>query len=102
MSLFIKTEQFTQDTLRLLPEQRHAYLAEHKFWVEKLKSTGKKLASGYLVNEEKCPGGGGLLVIEANCFEEAKLLVEQDPMVKNNLVTWELQEWIPVTGQLLS
>ena len=102
MSLFIKTEQFTQKTLSLLPEERQAYLAEHKCWVEELNSAGKKLSSGYLVNKEKCPGGGGLLVIEATCFEEAKFLVAQDPMIKNNLVTWELQEWIPVVGKLLS
>ncbi len=82
-------------------EKRRKYLIEHKFWVESLKESGKKIASGYLVNKQRKPGGGGLLIIEANTFEEAKTIIEQDPMIENNLVTWEIHEWIPVSGGLL-
>ncbi len=101
MRIFIKTEQFTQETLNLLPQQRHKYISEHQLWVESLRASGKKLSSGYLVDQTKEPGGGGLLILEAISFEEARRLVEQDPMIKNELVHWQLQEWIPITGNPL-
>ncbi len=102
MPFFIKTEQFNKNATCLSPEKRNVYLAQHKSWINALQLSGKKIKSGYLANKEKEPGGGGLLVIEANNFEEAKLIIEEDPMIKNNLVSWKLQEWIPVTGNLWS
>ena len=101
MPLFIKTERFTNRTLKLTPKVRHQYLAKHKQWVEQLRDSGQTLSSGYLVNKKKEPGGGGVLVFEATCFDEAQSLIKQDPMIKNDLVSWELHEWIPVVGQLL-
>ena len=45
-------------------------------------------------------GGGGVLILEAKSFKEAQYIVEQDPMIINRLVNWELHEWIPVSGEL--
>ncbi len=101
MPLFIKSERFTQKTMKLLPEERQKYIDDHYSWVKAIKSSGKKIASGYLCNEWKIPGGGGLLVIEAESYKEAKYIVEKDPMIIGNLVTWKLWEWIPVLGSLL-
>ena len=98
MPTFIKTEQFTKKTLTLMPAQRSKYIKEHLIWASQLKDAGNNIASGYLVDERGNAGGGGFLVIEANNFEEAKLLIMEDPMIKNNLVTWEIQEWIIVEG----
>ena len=36
------------------------------------------------------PGGGGLLIFEAKDYLTAKI-IENDPMIKNNLVIWDLQ-----------
>ncbi len=102
MPLFIKTERFTKETLCLPAKQLHAHLAAHKQWVEKLQASGENLSSGYLVDAEKKPGGGGVLVIKANSYDEAQSIIKKDPMIKNNLVNWHLQEWIPVAGKLLS
>ncbi len=101
MPWFIKTEEFTQQSLDLMPAQRHSYISKHRKWVISLKSSGHKVASGYLADENHSPGGGGLLVIQANTFEEAEIIVKEDPMITANLVNWKLQEWIPVSGQLL-
>ncbi len=98
MGIFIKTEQFTQKTLKLQPEQRQKYLAAHQAWVEAMTASGKKLSSGYLIDQAKRPGGGGLLLLEASSFKEAKQLIEEDPMIKNELVHWQLQEWIPIVN----
>lgn len=102
MPWFIKTEKFTAQTLTLLPEQRQTYLAAHREWIKALRSAGIKVSSGFLVDAEQRPGGGGLLVLQADSFEAAKRLVEQDPMIVEGLVKWDLQEWIPVCGELIA
>ena len=102
MPWFIKTEKFTAQTLTLLPEQRQTYLAAHYEWIKVLRSEGVKVSSGFLVDAEQRPGGGGLLVLQADSFEAAKRLVEQDPMIVEGLVKWDLQQWIPVCGELMA
>ena len=102
MPWFIKTETFTNKTLRLHEEERKALIARHKSWVMELQSIGRRISSGYLVNEKQVPGGGGLMIIEATCFEEAKTLVEKDPMISEGFVKWELHEWIPLVGKIIS
>ncbi|KGG13543.1 MULTISPECIES: YciI family protein [Prochlorococcus] len=102
MPIFIKTEKFSKKTSALSNDQLIKSLREHKDWVKTLISSGAKLSSGYLADRNRDPGGGGFLVLEATSFEEAKSLIEQDPMIKNNLVTWELHEWIPVAGSFFN
>ncbi len=102
MPWFIKTERFTSHAMQLLPEKRQLYITEHVSWVSNLRASGERVASGYLINEKKLPGGGGLLFIKAKSFEDAKIIIEQDPMITNQLVTWVLQEWIPVAGDLIT
>tara|TARA_Y100001968_G_C19155404_1_gene618186 strand:+ start:379 stop:690 length:312 start_codon:yes stop_codon:yes gene_type:complete len=99
MPWFIKTESFTKETLKLLPAQREEFISKHKDWVVNLKKLGKAISSGYLVNENKIPGGGGLLIVEAENFSAAKFLIEQDPMIVYGLVNWEMHQWIPVIGE---
>ena len=96
MPIFIKTEKFTEKTLKLSPKDRKAFLLMHKKWVEKIKNSGEIISSGYLVNEERSPGGGGLIVFEAKDYSSAKNLISNDPMILNQLVVWDLQEWIPI------
>ena len=102
MRCFIKTEKFTEDTLNLTKEERRDFLLQHKAWIENLKSKKIKASSGYLVNKDNEPGGGGLLIIYSNSYEEAMKIVREDPMIKNNLVTWELNEWIALNKTSLS
>ncbi len=101
MSWFIKTESFKSEMFRLLPEQKNKYLQAHIKWVKELSASGTEIASGYLVDGMKRPGGGGLLVLKAKNYDEAKKIILQDPMIKNSLVNWNLQEWQPVFGELL-
>ena len=54
------------------------------------------------MNELGYAGGGGFLVLEAKKFEEAKLIIIEDPMIKNHLVDWEIQQWISVIGEILN
>ena len=100
MPFFIKTENFTKSTLNLSLKERQQFLEEHRSWVIKINNLGNKVTSGYLVNEKKLPGGGGFMIIEAKSYAEANSLVIEDPMIKNNLVIWNLQEWVAVAGEL--
>ncbi|WP_269621855.1 YciI family protein [Prochlorococcus marinus] len=101
MSFFIKKEQFNEKILTLSSKEKQKYILEHKKWVQKLRDSGHNLSSGYLINNEGNPGGGGILLLEAKNFEEARLIIIQDPMIINNLVNWDLQEWIQVAGKAI-
>ena len=45
-------------------------------------------------NDEKC----AVLILECNCKNEAIEILEHLPMVKNNLITFEVMELHPYTG----
>ena len=48
--------------------------------------------------EQRRPGGGGMLIFQASSYADALAWVRQDPMIVEGLVAWQLQEWIPVSG----
>ena len=98
MPIFIKREKFKDKTLELSNSERKVFLLMHKEWVENISKSGHIIHSGYLINENKMPGGGGLLIFEATDYLTAKKIIEEDPMIKNQLVNWQLQEWIPING----
>ena len=96
MPYYIKTEKFKTQALSLPESKRKKYINAHKKWILELKEQGINISSGYLVNENKRPGGGGLLILNSDSYEKAKSLILKDPMIINNLVTWELQEWVKI------
>ena len=98
MAWFIKHETFTAETADLPLEQRRPHLEAHRAWVEQEVKAGRRIRSGFLVDERRSPGGGGLLIVEAETYAEALAWVSQDPMIQAGLVDWTLQEWIPVSG----
>ena len=73
-------------------------ISDHKKWVKNLIKKGINIQSGFLVNYQKQPGGGGLLFIESNSYSEALNVIKNDPMIVNNLVNWELYEWIDIAN----
>ena len=98
MAWFIKHETFTPQTAELSLDQRRPHLEAHRAWVEQQGAAGRRIRSGFLVDEQQRPGGGGLLIFEAASYAEAFAWVQQDPMIQADLVRWTLQEWIPVSG----
>ena len=96
MPIFIKTEKFKDKTVELSNFERKKFLLMHKEWVKEIIKSGHHIQSGYLINEKKMPGGGGLLILEAKDYLTAKKIIENDPMIKNDLVNWDLQEWISI------
>jgi uncharacterized protein YciI len=92
---FIKQETFRRPYAELRP-----HLQAHRLWVEQLRQEGVRISSGYLVDGEGTPGGGGLLLLEAADHASADALIRQDPVVASGLVDWTLHQWIGAVGDL--
>ncbi len=100
MAWFIKTETLT-DGFRSLPgPERAAHLQAHRDWVQAQRAAGVVIASGFLVDGQRRPGGGGLLVLQVASYAEAWALIAQDPLIAGGWVDWQLHEWIPAAGDL--
>jgi len=46
------------------------------------------------------PGGGGLLVLQAESYAAAEALIAKDPMLLSGGVHWRLEQWRPSVGDL--
>jgi len=95
MPWFIKRETFRLPHAQVVP-----HLAAHRIWVERLRQQGVRISSGYLVDGNGRPGGGGLLLLEATDHAAAEALIRQDPMLTSGSVDWSLQQWIGAVGDL--
>jgi len=93
MPFFVKTEFIKKEYLNNNDLKRKV-INEHNDWVKKLKEEGINIKSGFLVDEFKKPGDGGLLILEINTYENALKIIKNDPMIKNDLVEWKLNEWV--------
>ena len=98
MPIFVKTEiikkQFVSNN-----KLKKKFIAKHILWIKELKKDGVNIKSGFLVNEIKEPGDGGLLIIDVKTYEDALKLIKEDPMIKNNIVDWKLREWIDISKE---
>jgi uncharacterized protein YciI len=92
---FIKQETFLRPYSAMQP-----HLAAHRAWVAQLRAAGVVISSGYLVDGQGQPGGGGLLVLQAADHAAAERLIRRDPMVCSGGVAWRLERWVPVVGDL--
>lgn len=61
----------------------------HREWVK------KQLAAGLVVQAGKWGDHGGMIIVKAETREEADKLVNQDPLVKSDLVTFETEDIHP-------
>ena len=98
MAWFIKTELFTPQAKDLSLDIRRSHIARHRLWVSELNKQGITASSGYLVDEDHIPGGGGFLILKADSYSIAKSIIKKDPIILAELVTWELHEFIQIVG----
>ena len=96
MPIFIKTELIKKEYL-IQKEIRKKVIDEHIKWIKNLKRKGINIKSGFLINELKQPGYGGLLMLDIETYHDALEIIKSDPMIKNNIVEWKLNEWIDIT-----
>ena len=93
MPFFVKTEIIKKEYL-INNDLKQKIINEHIDWIKKLKKDGINIKSGFLVDELNMPGAGGLLILEMNNYKNALKIIKNDPMIKNNLVEWKLNEWV--------
>ena len=98
MPFFIKTEIIKKEFISN-SKLKKKFIDKHILWIKDLKKAGVNIKSGFLVNEIKEPGAGGLLIIEVNTYEEALRIIKEDPMIKNKIVDWKLNEWIDISKE---
>ena len=91
-SWFCKTETFKSSLT--FPEIK-PHLDAHTKWVQDLRESGETcIVSGYRVDSDGKPGGGGLMFLAAKSYQEAyDLVAENDPLIVNGCVDWELNGW---------
>ena len=98
MPIFVKTEiikkQFISNN-----KLKKKFIDKHILWIKELKKDGVNIKSGFLVNEIKQPGAGGLLIIDVKTYEDALKIIKEDPMIKNKIVDWKLSEWIDISKE---
>lgn len=92
---YVKTETFSKP----FPLVK-AHLAAHKEWVAGLRAQGVIITSGYRVDANDRPGGGGMMFFSAKNWLEAEELVERDPLIVNDCVNFQLNRWIPEVGDI--
>jgi uncharacterized protein YciI len=83
MPWFVKIEEGIVDKATF-----DQYVPAHKEFVKALIAQGHEARSGYW----GC-FGGGMLLFKADSMDEAKAIVEQDPLVCNHCVKYKLYEW---------
>jgi uncharacterized protein YciI len=88
MPLFVKIERGIVDK----PTFDQSVPA-HVAYVKELNEKGHNARSGYWGDF-----GGGMLLFEADNLEQAQEIVENDPLVKDGCVSYELHEWCIVVG----
>ena len=98
MPIFVKTEIIKKEFF-YNDKLRKKFINKHILWIKKLKKSGINVKSGFLVNEMKEPGAGGLLTIEVKNYDHALKIVREDPLIKNKIVDWKLNEWIDISPE---
>ena len=93
MPFFVKTEIIKKEYL-INNDLKRKIINKHIDWIKKLKKEGINIKSCFLVDEFKRPGDGGLLILEMNNYQNALNIIKNDPMIKNDLVEWKLNEWV--------
>ena len=93
MPFFVKTEIIKKKYL-INNDLKRKLINEHINWITKLKEEGINIKSGFLIDKSKRPGDGGLLILEVNNYKNALKIIKNDPMIKNDLVEWKLNEWV--------
>jgi uncharacterized protein len=80
-------------------EQMLPHVAEHLEYMNNLEEKGVLFASGPFIQ----PGvlvGDGLTILQADTFEEAQALMENEPLVKLGFRTFDLRLWELREGQI--
>ena len=83
---FVNSETFCKPFPIVKP-----HLVAHRAWVADKRDGGCPVTSGYRVDAEGKPGGGGLMLFRAASHDEAVAFVANDPLVAHECVTYQVR-----------
>jgi uncharacterized protein YciI len=86
MPWFVKIERGIVEKAMFDP-----FVPAHKAYIQDLNAKGHRATTGYWRDAR-----GGMLLFHADSWAEAQQLVEQDPLIANHCVEYELHEWVHV------
>lgn len=89
MSWFVKIEKGIVNKPRF-----DQFVGDHVAYVKRLIEKGHQAKTGYWAER-----GGGMLIFSADSMDEAKAIVQADPLIANECVVYELHEWCVVAGE---
>lgn len=70
------------------PEKDAEILDEHKAYLQKYIDKGKIYAKGPFTDHS-----GGLIIYKVETMEEAKQIIDNDPIIRDNTREYMLKEW---------
>lgn len=70
------------------PEKDAEILEEHRAYLQECIDIGKIYAKGPFTDKT-----GGLIIFNVGTYEEAKILMDNDPIILNNTREYTLKEW---------
>jgi uncharacterized protein YciI len=74
-------------------------LEAHLQWAIAAERRGELFASGPFVAEGAAPGSlGGMTIVRAASHDEARRILEQDPFVREGVVSIDLRKWSLMEG----
>lgn len=82
------------------PQVLDAHLNDHLDYMIGLEKQGILFGSGPFKNSRGHITGGGLTIVRALTFEDARRLAEQDPFIECGLTTFEVRSWTLSGGSL--
>jgi len=63
-------------------------ISKYGSYIEKLKEDGHFVAAGKWTDNS-----GAMLIIRADSIDDADEIVQDDPLIKNGAVTYQIKEW---------
>ncbi|HEV8680955.1 MAG TPA: YciI family protein [Stellaceae bacterium] len=87
------TQLYVVHTTPVAPREKIAeLLPQHLEHQVRLEKSGVMFAAGPLMNEDGSPGGG-LIVIRAESFADARAIADTDPLHAAELRTYTIRRW---------
>ena len=91
MAWFVKIERGIVDK-----QTFDQHVPAHIQYVKALAEQGACARTGYWRDAP-----GGMLLFKAESLAQAQAMVEQDPLIQNQCVEYDLHEWVIVAGDIL-
>lgn len=96
----LRKELYLITTTPARAEGTQEMLPAHLEYQIRLEREGKLYGAGPFYNEGESKPSGGLIILRAKSYEEARSIADADPMHSNNLRTYSVKKWLLNEGAM--